>query len=816
MNRPQNRLRRASLLLFLLTASALAAEKPAIQGIVTDPTGAAIVHASVDLLSSGRVVASTLTTDRGHYNLLAPAPGWYQLRAASPHFAEFVSSTIELNIASRATLDLQLSLASLAQQVSVTATGIPTIEGHLASAVTVLDHQELEHVRDAQDFLRLIPGLQATQTGQPGGTSSLFIRGGNSDANKVLVDDIPMNDIGGSVEFANIATTGIARAEVLRGPNSALYGPDALAGVVSFTTQRGSTPLPELTYSVDGGSFGSYRQEGVFSGVFHQLDYLMDDSRFDTSNAVPLDEFHNGTLVGNFGIKINPQTSLRATIRHDRIASGEPNAIGLYGIPSDALQQNEDAYLGVTLDNRTADRWHQLLRYGALRLRSNFTVFAPTGIPQYDSQGNLLGYLGAQVTIQGANGHSVSGQAQYQYVETYPNRYATSSDGDFVYAQTDYRFSTHLVGLGAFRYEDERGYSGTPSTTIERGNLSYTLQLQGDVKDRLFYTAGSGIEKNQLFGLAGTPRASLAYSLLRPAPKRFLSGTKLRTSFGRGIKEPNLSDQTSSLYALLAALPNGAQLISQYRISQIGAENSRTYDGGVDQLFADGRGRLSVTYFHNEFTNGIEYIPQQGLIELGVPAAVADAAQYGATENSQAFRAQGVEVESEYQAGNRWSLRGGYTYLDSVVQRSFSSDAIGPSFNPNFPKVPIGVYTPLIDARPFRRAPHSGYFGFNYSGPRLSALLTATLVGRRDDSDFLQYDANNLTTLLLPNRNLDATYQRIDLSGSYRVSRSLSFYASAQNLLSQHYSEAFGYPAMPFAFRSGMQFTFGGESWKLR
>ncbi len=150
------------------------------------------------------------------------------------------------------------------------------------------------------------------------------------------------------------------------------------------------------------------------------------------------------------------------------------------------------------------------------------------------------------------------------------------------------------------------------------------------------------------------------------------------------------------------------------------------------------------------------------------------------------------------------------------MQRSFSSDAIGPTINPNFPTVPIGVDTPLVGARPFRRAPHSGYFGLTYRQSQITAQLTGTLVGRRDDSDFLSADANGLPTLLLPNRNLDGAYQRLDLSAGYRVNHMLSVFTSFQNLLNERYSEAFGFPSLPFTFRSGMQFTLGGESWKLR
>lgn len=802
---------------FSCVLPAAAAAGPSLQGTVTDPTGAVIVNAKVDLLQNCIVTNSVTTNADGHYEIALPKPGvTYQLRISAPAFQQFVTAPIHSGSNEPAVEDVRLKLDTLAQQVTVTSTGTPTTQAQLGAAVTVLTQSDFAHTRDVQESLRLVPGLQVTQTGQAGGTTALSIRGGNGDANKVLIDGVPVNDIGGAVEFATIASTGIAKAEILRGPNSALYGSDALAGVVSLTTARGTTVLPQITYLGEGGNFGTYHQEGTLGGAWKRFDYFSDYSRFDTSNDIARNQFHNGTFVGNFGWNITSNSSLRATIHYDQVASGQPNAIQLYGIPDNTKQSNEDAYIGVTYDNQTTNHWHNLIRYGAIRLRSLFTDFSPTGIPQYDPNGNLLGYLGAPITIRGANGYAVTGQAFYQFAEIYPNFFPSSTDRDFVSAQSSYSFTPYLVGLFGFKYEDERGYSDSPSSSVERGNYSYTLQIQGAIKNRLFYTLGSGIEKNELFGVVPTPRASIAWDLFQPAELRFLGHTKLRASFGKGIKEPNILDQTTSLFALLSSLPNGAQLISQYGVKNIGAENSRTYDGGVDQELFGGRARASITYFHNEFTNGIEYIPQQGLTDLGVPAAVVDQATFGASVNSQAFRAQGIETEIEHQITRTLFARGGYTYLDAVVQRSFSSDAIGPTFNPNFPTVPIGVDTPLVGARPFRRAPHSGYFGLTYRQSRVTVQLTGTLIGRRDDSDFLSADANGLPTLLLPNRNLDGGYQRLDLSAGYHISHALSVFTSFQNLLNEHYSEAFGFPSLPFTFRSGMQFTLGGESWKLQ
>jgi iron complex outermembrane receptor protein/vitamin B12 transporter len=428
----------------------------------------------------------------------------------------------------------------------------------------------------------------------------------------------------------------------------------------------------------------------------------------------------------------------------------------------------------------------------------------------------IADYLGAPVTIHGANGYTVSGQAVYQYPMQYPYSYPTSTDKDFAEAQSDYLVAPHLLVLIGAEFENERGYSGGPSNFVERRNSNYTLLFQGDLWDRLFYTVGTGVVDDQLFGVVPTPRASLAYVLRRTSQAGLWGQTRFHASFGRGVKEPSIFEQTDSLYDQLAALPNGAQLIAQYQVGQIGPEWSRTYDAGIDQKFAHGRAKVGLTYFHNEFTNGIEYIPPQGLIDLGVPSAVAAAAAYGATVNSQAFRAQGIEIDAQVQLAQGLFVRGGYTYLDAVIQRSFTSDAIGPTYNPNFPTVPIGAYSPLIGARPFRRAPHSGYFGVSYEHGKFTSLLTGTLVGKRDDSDFLAYDANSMPTLLLPNRNLDGAYQAIGLAASYAVTPRIQMTSRIQNLLSEHYTEAFGYPALPFTFRSGVQITFGGESWKLK
>ena len=685
---------------FLAAASFASAQQVStLHGTVRDPLGAVVPNATVELLDNQHVVQTTRATRLGEYAFTLPASGRYSVRVSAPTFQPTATPAEYLSTSVRTELNVTVATPTLTQQVTVTATGTPTPEAQTGAAVTVLSAESYRFTLEVQDPLRLIPGAQVTQVGEIGGTTGLNIRGASTDANKVLIDGVPANSIGGAVEFANIASVGIASIELLREPNSALYGSDALAGVVNLTTPRGGTRLPYLTYAGDAGNFHGYNNQVTAGTTYHQFDLYSAFARFDTDNNIPNSEFHNATYAGNFGWTPNPANDLRFTVRHLVVSGGQPNAINLYGIPDDGLEQEHDDYYNAAWNNQTTPRWHNQIRYGGLRQNGLFTEFGATGILDSDPNSFLYGeYLGAPVTITGANGYTVSGQAQFQYSSSLSTSNSTTRR-DFVYAQTDYQVTPHLLVLGGFKYENESGTSvsaGSGYTTanaIQRGNYSYTIQLAGDLRNRLFYTLGSGLEDNGLYGFAGTPRASLVYYLVRPGGSGFFSGTKLHGTFGKGIKEPSVYDQDNSLVNLLSPLagapgvPSGAQVISQYNLTQIGAENSRTFDGGVDQQFFAGRSRLGVTYFHDEFTNGVEYVPTGGILQLfGIGASSPAATQienlFGGYLNSFAFRSQGVEVESETKLVRNVFARAGYTYTDAVVQHSFSTDTSAPASIP--------------------------------------------------------------------------------------------------------------------------------------
>ncbi len=809
------------LLVLLLLASGLPARTASaatIQGRVTDPLGAVVPNAQVTLLRNESVVTSTRADQEGMFVFSRVEAGRYRVAAQGPGFEKQESESLFLTAGGTLNVDVRLQIGPLRQQIVVSDTGTSLPESEVGSSVSVTDQKQLDALNklDVLDTLRLVPGVQVVQTGQRGGTTSLFVRGGNAEFNKVLIDGIPANDIGGTFEFANLSTSGVGQVETLRGPNSVLYGSDALASVVNITTRRGTSPLPEFTFSADGGNFQTHRQQASVSGAFHQFDYFSDFARFDTQNSLPNSSFHNGAYSGNFGWEPNGRTSVRFTLRHAAVGLGDPNALDFFGIPDDSLQREQDTYLGITAQNQTTPRWHNLFRFTRTKLRFRFDNPSPTGIP-FDPFGFGANYLGLPVTICAANGFCANGQAILDFGGTYPQLFDSRTTIRSVYAQSDYAFRPNLGASFGFRYDKEDGFtesSGSKSPT-DRDNFHYFLEAHGSLRHRAFATAGVGFDNNDVFGFAATPRVSVAYYLRRPSSNELFGVTKLRFNFGKGIEEPSIFNEGSSLFRVLRTLPQGQDLIRKFGISPIGAERSRSFDLGLEQGLWNERARLGLTFFHERFFDLIDFVDKSALPQLGVPLQVASALPFGAAINSDSFRSRGAEIQFKASLSHNLTFTGDYTYLSAVVTKSFASSALFPAINPAFPGIPIGAFSPLVGNRPFRRAPHSGSLVVNYSKRRFGLDLTGYFVSKSDDSTFLS-DGFFGNTLLLPNRNLLGGYQLIDLSGWFEVRRGVTLYTSMGNILSEHYQAAVGFPALPFTFRTGVRLTLGGEEWRRK
>ena len=155
-------------------------------------------------------------------------------------------------------------------------------------------------------------------------------------------------------------------------------------------------------------------------------------------------------------------------------------------------------------------------------------------------------------------------------------------------------------------------------------------------------------------------------------------------------------------------------------------------------------------------------------------------------------------------------LTASYMYLDAVVTKSFSSGALSPAINPVFPGIPIGAFSPLVGARPFRRPTNSGSLTVIYGDRRFQLALAGYFFGKQDDSTFLS-DAQFGNSMLLPNKDLDAAYQKFDISASYRFHPRLRWYLTVENAFDQTFEAAAGFPALSRAARTGITVTLGGD-----
>jgi iron complex outermembrane receptor protein/vitamin B12 transporter len=321
---------------------------------------------------------------------------------------------------------------------------------------------------------------------------------------------------------------------------------------------------------------------------------------------------------------------------------------------------------------------------------------------------------------------------------------------------------------------------------------------------RLFVTAGLGFDHNEIFGNAVSPRVSVAAYLRQPSPTEGLGDTKLTFNAGKGIKEPNLSQELSSLFVLI---PPAAA--SSLGVTPVGPERSRTLDIGVEQGLARGRGRVRVAYFDNTFEDLIEFLSKSVLPQIGVPPSAANATAFGAYVNAQSNDARGVEASGEAMAGPM-RVTASYMYLDAVVTKSFASGALNPAINPAFPGIPIGSFSPLVGARPFRRPTNSGSLTVTYSKARAQFAVAGYFFGKQDDSTFLT-DANfGAYPMLLPNKDLDAAYQKFDLSASYKIHPRLRWYSPSRTCSTRR-SKPRPASALPRAARTGVTINVGGR-----
>ncbi|MEP6710018.1 MAG: TonB-dependent receptor [Verrucomicrobiota bacterium] len=215
------------------------------------------------------------------------------------------------------------------EEIIVSATRIEIPLDQSPASVSVIDSQDLDRkqIERVGDALREVPGLAIVQTGTPGQLTSVFTRGLPSEATQVLLDGIPINQgLSGAFNFADLTTDNIDRIEVARGPQSTLYGPRALAGVIQIFTKQGDGP-PRITLSAKGGSYDTFRETLESNGRIDQFDYSIGASRLDTDNARRNNQYRNTAAIADAGWSPNEQLRIGSLFTYSLSDTGNPNTI---------------------------------------------------------------------------------------------------------------------------------------------------------------------------------------------------------------------------------------------------------------------------------------------------------------------------------------------------------------------------------------------------------------------------------------------------------------------------------------------------------
>ena len=447
-----------------------------------------------------------------------------------------------------------------AEPVIVSATRLPTPELEVASSVTVItaDDIAVRQERSLPDILKDVPGLNIVRTGGPGGQTAIFMRGTNSNHTKVLVDGIDVSDpssTNAGFDFSQFLTQDIETVEVLRGPQSGLYGSDAIGGVINIITKRGQGPA-QLEASAEGGSFETFNQSAALRGS--------------------LDEFHYSANVDHWHSGATPVTPL------DLLLPGE--------------RRNDDYY-----DNRTASTklgydvtqnfdLGLVARYTEGHLRSTSDDFS--SFPSFPAAVQSRFMTTEYYTRATAHLVSLDGLLDQTVGFAYTRKRTSDLEPDSPEIlntgsrskldwQGALKFSTaQTLVLGAEHARDEIGDSVAAANQIDSGYA----ELQSQWVAGLFSALNVRYDKNNLFGSKVTYRVAPTYVIAD-------TGTKLKASVGSGFKAPTLSELFQDFPPYFFANPN------------LKPETSTGYDVGVEQAVAGAALRVGATYFYSRMRN---------------------------------------------------------------------------------------------------------------------------------------------------------------------------------------------------------------------
>ncbi|HSS96886.1 MAG TPA: TonB-dependent receptor plug domain-containing protein, partial [Terriglobales bacterium] len=275
---------------------------------VVDPQSDAVSGAQVILLNSATPLAVEVSSAEGTVVFHAES-GSYQVKVLAPGFS---AQTVDAP-AGKDSLTIKLAVGPVSETVYVSATRTPVPAEAAGADTTGLSGAQIQTMNPvaANDALRFLPGAVISTNGPHGGLSSLFVRGGESRYNKVIVDGVPIDEPGGTFDFAVVPLQEADRLEFVRGAQSTLYGSDAMTSVMQVFTRNGSTERPELSFGADGGNLGTAHGYLSLSGARGRFDYNIFGDQYNTSGQGINDDYSNSSQGGNIGVALNDWAKLR-------------------------------------------------------------------------------------------------------------------------------------------------------------------------------------------------------------------------------------------------------------------------------------------------------------------------------------------------------------------------------------------------------------------------------------------------------------------------------------------------------------------------
>lgn len=448
-------------------------------------------------------------------------------------------------------------------EILVTGTPVPTPLGALGNHATVLRGDDLRArgITRVVDALREMAGITIARNGSHGAVASLFLRGAESDHTLVLIDGVQVNQPGGGFDFSGLTTESIERIEVVRGPSSALYGSDAVSGVIHIIT-RGGTGLPTASLATTAGSFGT--RDGVLSvsGGGRDAGYALDLARYHTDGILPFNNAHRNTVLnGRVELALDGRTGIRLSTRGSDRSYGFPTDFSGNVVDTNQRTFHSETLVGIELDRRIGD---------ALLLRALLSVHqARSGTDDApDSPADTLGSYGFQSL-------DALSRRQADLRATWTLSPATSVTGGIEFEEQEVRtFNESLSQWGP-----SSGRSGN-----RRSNEAGYLHLVAG-SGSLAGSGGIRMESNAQFGSFLTGQIGGSW--------RIGPATRLRISAGRGIKEPTFFE------AFATGFVRGNP--------ELEPERSTSIDLGAEHAFLGGALEVDATLFRQRFDNLIQY-----------------------------------------------------------------------------------------------------------------------------------------------------------------------------------------------------------------